>query len=61
VEDALFAAGRERVLRSFFERPSIYATRRGRRLWEAQARHNLEASLARLVHASEVKGFNTAK
>jgi predicted metal-dependent HD superfamily phosphohydrolase len=48
VDDAAFVAGRRGVLRSFLDRPSIYATRRGQRLWEARARRNLERSLAAL-------------
>ncbi len=47
IDDATYAAGRSRVLRMFLERPAIYATRRGQRLWEARARENLEGSLAR--------------
>jgi predicted metal-dependent HD superfamily phosphohydrolase len=49
VDDATYAAGRGRVLRAFLARPSIYATRRGQRLWEAAARCNLEGSLASLA------------
>jgi predicted metal-dependent HD superfamily phosphohydrolase len=55
VDDATYAAGRSRVLRAFLERPAIYATRRGQRLWEVQARRNLERSLARL--ATSVPGL----
>jgi predicted metal-dependent HD superfamily phosphohydrolase len=49
VDEATYAAGRSRVLRAFLERPTIYATRRGQRLWEAQARRNVERSLARVA------------
>src|SRR5215467_9341065 len=38
IDNACYAAGRSRVLRAFLERSSIYATRRGKRLWEAHAR-----------------------
>ena len=48
LDDATYAAGRGRVVQTFLERPAIYATRRGQRLWEARARGNLEWSLARL-------------
>ncbi len=49
-DEATYAAGRGRVLRSFVERPTIYTTRRGQALWESRARRNLEISLARLAH-----------
>ncbi|HEY2518390.1 MAG TPA: hypothetical protein VGI39_46295 [Polyangiaceae bacterium] len=48
VDDARYAVGRAAVLSSFLARPSIYVTRRGRRLWEAPARANLERSLRAL-------------
>jgi predicted metal-dependent HD superfamily phosphohydrolase len=48
-DDATYAAGRGRVLRSFLEHPAIYATRRGQTLWESRARRNLDISLSRLV------------
>lgn len=48
-DDATYASGRSQVLRAFLERPSIYSTRRGLRLWEARARRNLEGSLATLT------------
>jgi predicted metal-dependent HD superfamily phosphohydrolase len=48
VGDDAYRAGRAGVLRAFLERPAIYATRRGQRLWEAGARRNLERSLASL-------------
>jgi len=48
VADADYAAGRSAVLKSFLERPAIYTTLTGRRLWEAHARENLERSLAAL-------------
>ena len=49
LDSATFAAGRSQVLRSFLGRPCIYATRRGRRLWESRARENLERSLSDLA------------
>jgi predicted metal-dependent HD superfamily phosphohydrolase len=48
VPNAAYAAGRRAVLEGFLARPAIYATRRGQTLWEARARANLTASLARL-------------
>jgi|HubBroStandDraft_2_1064218.scaffolds.fasta_scaffold110930_1 predicted metal-dependent HD superfamily phosphohydrolase len=51
VDDETYAAGRSYVLRAFLARPSIYATRRGARLWEARARQNLEISLSRMSGA----------
>jgi predicted metal-dependent HD superfamily phosphohydrolase len=51
VDDASYSAGRLAVLRGFLERPAIYSTGPGRRLWEASARRNLEASVAKLESA----------
>jgi predicted metal-dependent HD superfamily phosphohydrolase len=51
LDEATYSAGRSAALRAFLDRPTIYATRRGQRLWEASARKNLERSLARLVAA----------
>ena len=48
VGDADFTAGRARVLQALVERPALYATGEGRRRWEARARHNVAAELARL-------------
>jgi predicted metal-dependent HD superfamily phosphohydrolase len=48
VDDARYAEGRAAVLRAFLERPSIYATLCGRRLWEDAARRNLARSLEAL-------------
>ena len=48
VDSQTYAAGRSAVLRAFLERPSIYLTQRGRRLWESDARRNLERSLANI-------------
>lgn len=47
VPDAAFAAGRAAVLRSFLDRPHIYATAPFRQALEAQARANLEQAVAR--------------
>ena len=48
VADDAFRAGRTRVLRSFLERPAIYATPRVHAEREARARENLARSLAKL-------------
>jgi len=48
VDDAAWNAGRAGVLETFLERPVLYATARGRALWDAPARRNLRASLAAL-------------
>jgi predicted metal-dependent HD superfamily phosphohydrolase len=53
VDATSYAAGRGAVLRSFLERPSIYATRPAQRLWEASARRNLGDALARLVRGDD--------
>ncbi|WP_261624978.1 DUF4031 domain-containing protein [Nesterenkonia marinintestina] len=49
VPDDAFAAGRAEVLRGLLEHPPLYRTVTGRRLWEAQARANLEAEVRRLT------------
>ena len=49
VDDASYAAGRAAVLSSFLARPSVYVTRRGRRLWEERARASIEGSLRALA------------
>ncbi|GAA1182349.1 DUF4031 domain-containing protein [Nesterenkonia xinjiangensis] len=48
VPDHLFRQGRAQVLASLLERPLLYRTAAGRRLWEHAARENLSAELARL-------------
>jgi predicted metal-dependent HD superfamily phosphohydrolase len=48
LDDAAFAAGRARVLRSLLDRPSLFRTGFGRTTWEAPARDNLRAELSRL-------------
>jgi predicted metal-dependent HD superfamily phosphohydrolase len=48
VDDSMYVAGRMALLRAFLERPSIYLTRRAHRLWESDARRNLERSIAKL-------------
>ena len=45
VDDATWKAGRARILQTFVDRPVLYATTRGRALWDAPARANLAASL----------------
>jgi predicted metal-dependent HD superfamily phosphohydrolase len=47
LEDAAFARGRCRVLRSFLERPSVYLTGWFRERLEATARINLNRAIAR--------------
>ncbi len=47
-DDEAYASGRCFVLRALLARRTIYATRRGQRLWEARARTNLRTSLERL-------------
>lgn len=46
-EDA-FVAGRSAILKSFLDRPNIYATQFFRNKYETQARRNIARSLARL-------------
>lgn len=46
--DDVFRRGRAAVLRGLAERPRLFATPRGRDLWEAAARQNLAAELAAL-------------
>ncbi|WP_150460910.1 DUF4031 domain-containing protein [Nesterenkonia ebinurensis] len=48
VPEEQFAAGRARVLRRLLEAPRLFRTVTGRRLWEAQARLNLESELNEL-------------
>ena len=49
VPTALYRPGRRKVLNGFLERPRIYHTEWFRERYEAQARRNLERSLARLA------------
>lgn len=48
VDDVTYAYARAHILESFLGRSTVFATRRGQRLWEASARRNLERSLSRL-------------
>jgi len=48
VPDLLFRAGRAQVLRRLTAAEQIYATAQGRLLWEATARANVAAEIARL-------------
>lgn len=48
VDDAAWTSGRAAVVRSYLERPVIYATDTARRRWEHLARANLTAELATL-------------
>jgi predicted metal-dependent HD superfamily phosphohydrolase len=52
----LFLAGRQRVLRSFLERPAIYATAFFAERLEARARRNLSAALVQLQRAENEAG-----
>lgn len=56
VPDELFAAGRAAVLRSFLERPHVFATEHARARWEPAARTNAERELTAL----EVSGRSEA-
>jgi predicted metal-dependent HD superfamily phosphohydrolase len=51
-----FRSGRIRVLRSFLERPNIYATPRVRAEREARARENLTRSIAQLGDGPKLRG-----
>lgn len=55
LDERLFRAGRERVLRSFLGRESIYQTRFFRERLERKARANLEGALRRLQEIEESK------
>jgi len=46
--DALFAAGRAQVMGRLLAHPRLFATATGHERWEARARANIEAELARL-------------
>jgi predicted metal-dependent HD superfamily phosphohydrolase len=48
LDDAAFASGRARVLRSLLDRSTLFGTDYGRTTWEAAARDNLRAELSRL-------------
>ncbi len=48
LDDDTFRAGRARVLRGLLERPALFHTAVARERWEAAARANVEAELARL-------------
>lgn len=47
VPEPAFRAGRSAILRSFLDRPSVYATEFFRKKYEAAARQNLSRSIAR--------------
>ncbi len=53
VPDAMFAAGRRRVLAELAARPTLYRTETGRRLWEAAARANLTAEIEQLSECEQ--------
>jgi predicted metal-dependent HD superfamily phosphohydrolase len=46
VPEPTFRSARDRILRGFLDRGTIYRTSDGRAHWEAAARHNLTAELA---------------
>lgn len=48
LDDATFARGRAVVLRGLLDRPALFRTGHGRDEWEAAARANVAAELARL-------------
>ncbi|MBK0421692.1 DUF4031 domain-containing protein [Leucobacter sp. CSA2] len=48
VPDREFARGRSAILAAYLDRDTIYLTPTGRKLWEARARANVTAELARL-------------
>ena len=51
LDDATFARGRSRVLRSLLEHPALFRTAHGHAAWEAAARENIRAELADLEPA----------
>lgn len=48
VPDDAFRHGRRRILQSFLDRPALYGTTMGKQCFEAQARRNLQRSIAQL-------------
>ena len=50
LDDQTFARGRRDMLRRLSERPALFSTRKGRRLWEADARKNVTTEI-RLLDA----------
>jgi len=48
LDDATFAAGRPRILRSLLDRPAMFGTEHGRRAWESAARANVRRELESL-------------
>ncbi|MEV2275018.1 metal-dependent phosphohydrolase [Nocardiopsis sp. NPDC049922] len=55
VPDALFRAGRLRILRKLLLAPHLYATGYGRAHWEERARANIEAEIRRLEAVDRVE------
>ena len=49
VPDDLFRVGRAAVLRDLLKKPTLFHTAHARREWEARARANVEAEVARLA------------
>ena len=50
LEDQAFARGRRDVLRRLSDRPTLFHTAKGRRLWEGAARKNIATEI-RLLDA----------
>jgi len=48
LDDATFAAGRARILRSLLDRPALFGTEHGRTSWESPARANVRCELESL-------------
>jgi len=48
LDDATFAAGRARILRSLLDRPALFSTEQGRTAWESAARGNVRRELESL-------------
>ncbi|UOQ55898.1 DUF4031 domain-containing protein [Leucobacter allii] len=55
VPDADFAAGRTAILAGYLARPAIYRTAAAQGLWEARARENVGAEIARLERSRDAE------
>lgn len=49
VPDAEYRDGRAKILKEFFDRPTVYFTDHFRKKYEAQAKRNLDKSIERLI------------
>jgi len=49
LDDATFAAGRARILRSLLDRATLFGTEHGRTTWESRARDNVRRELESLA------------